>query len=730
MALSKTLKITLFFIVISLALSFQSLHSIELVDAVKNGDYELTEALLSSGADVNEQDPNGETALMWAIQLHARSSHKAEMLKIIELLLQYNPDLDKQNKQGDTALAIAIKNAERSFGKDKEAAIKIVELMTSPEINISKKSCFLTFQQKDRNGAIADDLVVYIYAGITSIASPQILKVLFEQHARVSNDCANGKFTLLASKFKLTDGITPQLIVIIPIALDELGIKIPQSQSQKSEPAIDISSIENKFGFKNLTLLNPKFVASVVNRADVASPDELKKMFENFPAIINSDLPHPTRFYLDGHGKVGTSIAGIPINYFYDFLSELPKIGTEFLYIDSCHAVGNLQQIQTDLEKIITKQIEERKKSKTAPMPGIDFAIVLQAASDVTTGGTGNLKAMFAKLDKFLQDPAWALEFGPEVEKPKITISDVISALRLSNPEFLPSIRLPGKSGFFRPLNLGSNMEIVTESMLIDKLIKDGVKKTSELIAKSKSPDKSIANEAKKNLEGFLDIKIIINPAVEFIQILPIDLLDFTFEILGFPKFISKLTNQGQHFIGKIISFKYDNIKELITKSFYDIFHFKKGYYSPRCWFIKYVDMYIPKSDKLTQIKNLVIFLYRTDEYAKEESITHYNYEYAYINENGEYICCDTPGSFSAEPHESPISKVSFEDQVRMWSFLTMPSQATIHEAVGNVEMNAPEKARLENMLEKEVGGAQAVKFLEPRFARSPKVLFKMFMED
>ena len=429
---------------------------------------------------------------------------------------------------------------------------------------ISNKSCFLSFEQNDWGGVICYDLSICISRSIICIVAPQLLKELFKTNPGFQKQFAAGKLTCLVSKSRLSDG-TPQLVVIMPASLEELGIKIPESEKQKAEPAVGISALEDKYGFRNLNLLNPEFVAPIIEKAAQVESDEFKKIL-NFPNIINSGLPnHPTRFYLDGHGNIGL-VAGLPMNLFGDFLADLTKIGTEFIYILSCYAAGNTPEIQSALANIINKQIEESKKLKTASVHGIDYAIVIQATTDVSTCDVGDIKTMFTQLDEFLKNPVWVLEFGSEVKRPKITIADVIATLGVKIGHSLPSIRMPGKTQFFRSVNIG-NMEIITESRLIEL----GVEKTLKLISESKSRVKNIAHAARKKLKGNLDIEILIKPDIEFIQIFPMDLLDFAFVLHQRSKFISKLSGQGQHYIGKIVDSAFGSIDELVNQGFLKI---------------------------------------------------------------------------------------------------------------------------------------------------------------
>ncbi len=752
MSIQTILKTLVFPVALISALYFQLLHSTPLIDAIKKGEYNNVESLLKNRASIDERDSHGFTPVWLATNM---SGHFPAMMKILYLILQYNPDLDllvngqtalmnairfhnwkaadlllahnsdleQKDNHGETALMMAHQIAENSSGLTRQEALKLVDLLSSrmknPEkLSISPKSCYVSFEQED-DGVIAKNLKSCIFMQINAIVAPQLLKELFKKYPSVQEDCKNGKITCLASQFKLADG-APQLVVIIPSSLDSLGLRIPDSEKQNIEQSIDISALENKFGFKNLKLLNPAYVSSVIVNVNAANHDEFKTVLENFSKIINVGSPnHPTRFYLDGHGMKGI-VASIPVDLFENFFSQLSEIGTEFIYIESCHTVANIPRIQSSLAAIITKQIEESMKSKTAPFPGIDYAIVIQATSDVSTSGFGFVKDMFTKLDKFLQDPVWALEFGPGVNRPKITIADVIAALGFPLAESLPSIRLPGKSGFFRSLNVGS-MEIISES----RVVEEGVKRTLELFAESKSVHKAIADEATRKLQGNLDIEIPIKPTIQFVQIFPMGLLDFNFVLEAFPKFISCLSGQGQHYIGKITARVYDDIKQLINKSFSNIFEMNGGYRGDRCWFIKFVDMQKTK----TIIKKLAIHLFSDDE-GKQRV------EYAYINEKGYHIVF---GNFtiskrgavvatvlSETASESIVDNYIYESKIRQWFSSTLPTEQTLKEATGGIEITAQEKARLL----RQKNGSQALKLIEPRFARTPEDLFNMFMAD
>ncbi len=839
MVASKIVKTAAFFVCILFALNFQSLRSAEplaikstaVIDAVKSEDYDWVEALLCGGADINSQDNYGSTPLMWA----ADKNNK----EMAQLLLKYNPDVNIQNSEGHTSLMYAAQqnnkeiaslllekgadiNIQNSYG---ESALilaahknnkKVLQLLlkSNPNLNIQDcdgrtalmraavannkeivdllssmstitsppKSCYLSFEQHDWNGAICQCLLYAIFAKVPAISSATLLKQLFALHPFIKEYFDQGKFTVLINE-------KSDLVVIIPESLENLTISIPESLKQAeiiSENILEaIVDSERKYGFKNLNLINPPFINRVIQKDGAHSSYQTKDLIDHFKSIIDtSNASHPTRFVLDGHGGFcwGTQdalgvVAGIRIdedkkyNDFDDFLYALSEIGAEFLYILSCYAGGrNLLRIQSEIEKIIACQINESKKYKEKlkeyeqlmkkrmeaepqkygteideyrkifPEPpassiGIDYPIVIQATSGVPCYGDGKINAMFIKLDTFLQNPAWVLEFGPGVEKPQVTISDVIAALELQDVSSLPSIRMPEKNAFFRSINIG-NMEIITES----RLIEEGVKSTLGLIAQSKDPDGTIADSAKKKLCEPLKIEIPIKPDIKFIQIFPTDLTDFTFDIQGalVPKFISKLTCVGMHFIGRI-RFKSSEANHQSTiQSFIDqgfnIFNVDDAPVEcSQCWFIKSLEL--SAAGRTQNFRKLAIKLRRGTRNEKKEGA--YICSYAYINEKGEYIISKEKEemgivrsysewllAFLRSPEKK--DKKTYEATVHKWFQERIPTQETLTEATGGIEVTAQEKARLLQ----QKGGAQALKLIEPKFARTPEDLLKMFMAD
>ncbi len=596
-----------------------------------------------------------------------------------------NPAITDGDYCGSTPLFHA------AFKGHKEIVDLLSSTMTSPE-----KCCFLTFEQADWNDGVAASLLNAIVLKIPAIVTPHIVKKLFGKFAWIKEYVNSGRCTMLTSS-------PANLIVIMPESLQDLGITIPDSEKQNPEPSIDITNIHNKYGFRNLHLLNPTCITSEVEKAQIIG-DQFNELITLFESIINSTSPkHPTRFYLHGHGYTNWLIGAIPSCYFGNFLRALVTIDAEFLFIASCYAAGrNLPLIQALIQGI----------------KGLNCAISLQAAhGGATCSGVPNINAMFTKLNDFLEDPAWALEFARDEDKPKITIVDVITSLGLKNATALPSIRLPGNSGCFRPIDEG-NMEIITASKIIEK----GVKKTLKLIAASKNPDKKIADEAKIKLQKSLAIDFQIKADVHYIQIFPTDLTDFNFVIQGstMPKFISKqpgsgLHFSGQHFVGSI-TYSRDGkdsesaFKQFIDQGFVNVFKMEFKAESPRCWFIKSVELTFAGTTK--HIKKLVIKM----DPARVSTKRDYLGSYAYINHNGEFIISKEGAD------ESTVDKETFESTIKSWFNSTKASQEILNEATGGVEITAEEKEKLIQ------GKSSNSRLINPQYQRTADDLFKIFM--
>jgi ankyrin repeat protein len=82
---------------------YSAYGSVDLVDAVKNGDKQALRALIKQRVNVNAAEPDGATALHWAV-------HRND-LEAVELLLRAGADPRTANRYGATPLAIAAEGA-------------------------------------------------------------------------------------------------------------------------------------------------------------------------------------------------------------------------------------------------------------------------------------------------------------------------------------------------------------------------------------------------------------------------------------------------------------------------------------------------------------------------------------------------------------------------------------------------------------------------------------------
>ena len=103
-------------------------------------------------------------------------------------------------------------------------------------------------------------------------------------------------------------------------------------------------------------------------------------------------------------------------------------------------------------------------------------------------------------------------------------------------------------------------------------------------------------------------INIPIKAGTHYIQILPRDLLDCTFTIQGqeLPKFISKLPGKAEHFIGKITYTSKEAdckraLDNFIKNGFIDALGKEKAL-TPKCWFIKALDLVVGAQNIMLRI--------------------------------------------------------------------------------------------------------------------------------
>ena len=142
--------------------------------AARTGNTEAVELeLLDHDADINVQDRDGMTALLYA----ASEGHT----EIVELLLDRDADIEARNRYGDTALMYAIR----------EGDIEIVKLLLDRDADI---------EVKDNDGRTALLLAVMLGENIETV------KLLLDRDADIEAKDRNGNTALIRATF-ITDDI-------------------------------------------------------------------------------------------------------------------------------------------------------------------------------------------------------------------------------------------------------------------------------------------------------------------------------------------------------------------------------------------------------------------------------------------------------------------------------------------------------------------------------------------
>lgn len=104
-----------------------------ILEAIQNIDIVSLNVLLAEGADINEVDEKGNTALMLA--------SKIGNPRMVKIILAHNPNLDLQNDRGYTALMIASEQGqvhivEQLLKHGADPTLKNVEDRTAAELAI------------------------------------------------------------------------------------------------------------------------------------------------------------------------------------------------------------------------------------------------------------------------------------------------------------------------------------------------------------------------------------------------------------------------------------------------------------------------------------------------------------------------------------------------------------------------------------------------------------------
>ena len=480
----------------------------DLINAASSGDVDKVSALLKSGVDPNSTDEYGNTALtrasysghvevvkellknngvnpniksysgLNALMVAAREGY---MDIVVELLKNNKTDPSIQDIWGMDALMGAIIHDRPEIVKYLHDAQKLNQL------NIPENSLFCSFEQDDKNGAITRLVIYALLHKVIVVCSSHLLKQLID------------KFPTIVEYY------LPSWSLFINKKRD-LGVIVPEK--------IGEDSLSNKYGLKNLEHIQSDCAAGIMHTPiKTVSDDNFGDLIAHFGEIIDStELGHPVSLLLIGHGLTNISVAAIPMEFIKNFFDVMDTIQAKFVYILSCYSAGqNLQTMQNVSQSNIKEQKRDRlyqtsreitKKFKPSPSPETpkqfkvnrvrkpirkpitraDYAIVIQAVSDVITVGMGNVNKFFSTLNLFLKKPLWSLgrrmpeksvqqpvsqesaSTAQPVQEIKIsvpTITDVIDALGIKHAAALPSIRFPGTNSFFRAIDL-KDMEIVT----------------------------------------------------------------------------------------------------------------------------------------------------------------------------------------------------------------------------------------------------------------------------
>ena len=160
----------LFTIILSILSNYSSLaqyaDKAPLIQAVLNNTSEV-EKLLAEGADINQQDEKGYTALIWACM--ACSDEKSR--EIAKLLIDKGADVNIKANNGSTALIEAAANSQEVFN-----------LLLAKGADIKAK-------RKDGTGAFYQSMLGMIYYGYDNI---KLAEFLLENDANVDEAPVSG----------------------------------------------------------------------------------------------------------------------------------------------------------------------------------------------------------------------------------------------------------------------------------------------------------------------------------------------------------------------------------------------------------------------------------------------------------------------------------------------------------------------------------------------------------
>lgn len=479
---------------------------------------------VDAGLDLKVPDRLGNTPLILACSIAFTDENNR--IAIVKALIEADPTpahLNAQNNDGYTALARAVDRGLLGVITALLESLPIRDRLTSVAHELFDTAYRISTKNMDDRSFMSTFKRIYdsVSAGIVSSRKPYDkqywLNICVSLEANDWNDsmtldilgalcneipvvCSVGLAHRLVKEAKQNVRI-PATVILSSDAWavfinreEDIVLMVPQIQDK----ALDWV---NHYRLNNVDLIPKDKLYSILssNKFNKKAVD-LNNLRKIFPLKGKQEQPISLRWYMSGHGGLGSSIAGLSIaqrsvntgfqkfviSDMQRFLSILAELNTEFLYISSCDAGGlnlatlqqqlneqlalslrhqNLLQFYTYEGKSIVGQGEDsssafqrqglinKLESMHVPRAYPDYSIVIQATTDaMSSGGTRDLSEFFEKLNAFLNQ-------GSKTQ----TIASVLEPLYKVFPRMsrLASIRFPGTHSFFRAVAVDA-MDIIT----------------------------------------------------------------------------------------------------------------------------------------------------------------------------------------------------------------------------------------------------------------------------
>ncbi len=573
-----------------------------LMYAVLGGQTEAARTLIEAGADVNVEDEYNGTVLQCAVNIAKYPD------KIIDYFLIACADKLAWHKPGNIT---AIADAWRHHADIAPKLLAAYEKHTH-SLSIPRKSCYITFEQNDHNGAIATTTFTALLTKTICICSDHILKKLCSLYPTVQKNIEHNAWSLFQSNH------TKPLYIVVP------------------EHVADAATLHTNYGMHTVTHITPANIAKVLTTQSTRATS--KELIESFSSLLDAVSPqHPTRFILQGHGGSGI-IAAVPLDDTETLLSCLARADAEFLMLASCNAAGyNLVQLQETVQNLwmqhqrasLIRQSCEKPAGSSEAKPAISAQplafngiLIIDTTSDITASTSKNTGAMFRELAKVLTETASKLTTSqPAKHISKQALLPVLQASSSHTSDTLASVRLPGPHSFFRPVDCGDT-SIVTwseiqklrvEKLLLPLLVKRGIISATQptvtrlapivatpssaaCAASSSAPALPEATDKPMQSTGSSSlIPFPMRTHDRYIELFPADMCDCAWSINALrdvPVFISKGPGHMQHFIGGI---EYtsehliaeDAIKDFTEKAYQRFYDNTSEGLTHKAWFIK-----------------------------------------------------------------------------------------------------------------------------------------------